>query len=234
MSLSRRAVIGAILTLAPAVSGAQLQYVEPIYGTGGGLGANPTVLTLMSPRNTSLAGGCITPNGRDGCGFADQRMQHHSQVQLLSNPALSGVSGSDLRVIGNFSEPGGGSITVEDLVLTLFDGGQTVFSTANFLTPVTFASTRPGVGNYGFAFALSASDAALFDSFVAANPGGAWSIGLGAALSDAQGGLDTFSLGRALSVPTVTPEPTSLVLLATGLAGVFGAMRRRGAAAGRG
>ena len=227
MHFSRTAAaLAIVVTMGPAVAGAQLRYVEPIDGTGGGLGAVPTVLTLMSPRNGSSAMGCITPTGRSGCGIPDLRMQHHSQVQSLSSSALDGITGSSLRVVGNFAEPGGGSITVDNLVLTLFNGNVATFTTSNFLSPVTFASTNPGVGNYGFTFALSPSDAALFDSYVSANPDADWSVGLGAVLSDAEGGLDTFSLARAASVPTVTPEPASLLLMATGLAGLFGIVRR--------
>jgi hypothetical protein len=215
MSFIGRLIAVAIAT-APAVAGAQLQYVEPVFGTGGGLGAVPTVLTFHKAHVGNDESGCITPTGRTGCGFLDSRMQHHSQVQPLATAPLRGIDGSTLRVIGNFAEPGGGSITVENLVLTLFDGKTAVFSTANFLSPLTFGTTRPGVGQYGFAFALSPSDAALFDSFIDADPDGAWSIGLGASLSDAQGGLDTFFLARVTAL-TVTPEPASILLLATGL-----------------
>jgi hypothetical protein len=218
-------------TLLPALAGAQLTSIGTVPSTGGGLGSVLTVLTLNNTNNVSS--GCISPTGTSGCGYTDNTVQQSSTTQLIS--ALGGNTatlGTDLRIIGNFSEPGSNAATVSALTLNLYNGTQSIFS-ASLGSPVTFESTQPGVGNAGYGFALSG---ASLTSFQAALNGisnlSNVSIGLGASLSDVQGGLDTFSLSRLNGTPggptgSVVPEPSTYALLGSGLVGLVGLARRR-------
>lgn len=241
MTLSSRTLrmVSAAAILLPSFAGAQtLQYVAPLSGTTGGLGAVLTVLTLNNTSNVSS--GCVTPMGAGTlatCGYANNTVQASSQVRFLS--ALGGslsTLGTDLRIIANFTEPANAAetgATVDALSLYLYGPTGVPLYTASLTADVLFPSTNPGIGNIGFAFGLTPAGAMAFQGFLTtALAGGGTastlSLGLGASLLDVQGGLDTFSLTRLnVGTATVVPEPSSYVMMMAGLAGIAVLARRR-------
>ena len=221
-----------LATLLPALAGAQLVSSGPVAG-GGGLGSVLTVLTLNNGNNVST--GCVGPIANyAGCGFANSTVQNTSTTRLLSEVGGSFATlGTELRVVANFSEPGGNAATVNELVLSLYNGTSSIFSAA-LGSPVSFATTNPGVGNAGFGFSLAGNSLTSFQALVNTfgNTAGSLRIGLGASLSDVQGGLDTFYLDRVSSgnpggPGSVVPEPSTYILLGTGLLSLGGIAARR-------
>jgi hypothetical protein len=209
----------------PALAGAQLQYSGPLSGSGAGLGAVLTVLTLNN--TDDISSGCITPTGTTGCGFANNTVQQSSTVRTVAEiGGNTATLGTDLRIVANFSEPQNDAdgATIDALTLFLFGGnGTTSFTLVG--APVPFANTNSGVGNIGFGFSLTEAGALAFQAALA-GAGANASIGLGASLSNVQGGLDTFAVTR-LDSTAVIPEPSTYALMATGLLSVGGLAARR-------
>jgi len=238
-STYRAAAFAVSLALLPALAGAQqLQFVNALSGTTGGLGTVLTVLSLKDDTRNDIATGCVTPAGFGTlatCGFANNTLQEQSQTRLVSElGGNTATLGRDLRIVANFNEPqnaAGQAGTVDALQLQLFNAAGMVVYTGTLGSngPVSFPTTNPGVGNIGFAFGFTAAGATAFQTALTGlgSLSGA-RIGLGASLSDVQGGLDSFYLTR-LNTPTSTvPEPSTWALFGTGLLTLGGmAVRRR-------
>ena len=201
--------------------------------TGTGLGHVNTILTVQGhPANRGAESGCIAPGGdTSSCGFANLRVKTGaSQSSTIFLSSIDGVNGSNLAIVLDFVEPGNAlSGTLNDLVLTMYDdAGASLFSTS-LASSVFFPETFTGTGKSGFLFTLTPDAALAFD---AAMRSGGSQIGLGADLSGVTGGHESFYVGVQHAV-IATPEPASLLLVATGLLGMFGLARRRQAVGAR-
>jgi hypothetical protein len=217
---------------APASARAQLQLVGLVPGTGGGLGAQTTVLTVQSPGNTSTESGCsvlgvgnnATPIG--GCSYAQVGVNEaQSQAALLSSFSTP-LTGANVRVVFNGAEPlseNPASNTLTGLTLYLVGAnGQSTFSTSLSPVPQNFVAL-PGTGNFGYFFRLADAQQAAFNAALATST----RIGVGASVTNAQGGLETFAITFDQGTTNVIPEPSTYALLGAGLAGVLGIARRR-------
>jgi len=233
----------ALLTLPLSAARADLILVGTVSLTGTGLGAVNTVLTITSPANSTTEQGCVIPTGGATFGLGNlvgnlcnvgSNTDIQNQTQTRNLGAVGILSGSAFGVVFNASEPGGNSISLDNLVAYFRDGSGNTLSAALACGGMCdFASTDPGTGNSGILFQLNGTEAAALQTFITA-AGGANNVyvGLGAAAGvpfPATGGLETFFVFNAVQGVTfsVVPEPSTTILVASGFVGLAAVARRR-------
>ena len=207
--------LAAMLTATPA--SASLIYDGEVSLTGTGLGAVNTVLTIQETGRGSDGeeSGAVGWNGTADVTSGPDVQTGASQTKtiLAVGPAES------LRVIFNPNEPGEAdsqSISLDNLVLTLFSStGESLFSSDPF-TQVVFPDAGQGTGLTGYSFKLDAAQTLTFNLYLATTGAGA-RYGLSALASLANGGPETFFITQEVSA---VPLPAALPLLAGGLGGM--------------
>jgi len=210
--------------------------------TGSGLGAVSTILTMQSPGSGTFESGSVErASGADVKSdtgvLATGGTTSVGDVKTGASQTLTRTFGengitkaSQIVIVLNADEPGGNSITLTGLQLSVFNGNSDIFD-AHLAQSVTFPTTFTGVGKQGFVFRLDTSQAAalqaLLDPLTSAIVADL-RLGLSASASDATGGPETFNVAAITDAPVAVPEPGTFLLAITGVTGLaFVAWRRR-------
>ncbi len=223
---------------------ADLVLVGPVTIGGTGLGTVNTVLTLSSSGNNTTEQACVISSG-GGSNFVTGNLSGSictagansdvktgaSQTQTRSLDQAGITAASNFAILYNASEPAGNGISINSLVAYFTNNTGTSTLAVN-LAPGTydFATTQTGTGNTGLEFVLDAAGQTALQTFINNNGGVAniW-VGLGTSAGvpiETTGGNETlFIFNNGLATPV--PEPSSVVLTASGLLGLVGFARRR-------
>ena len=172
----------------------------------------------------------------------------NNQTRALSAAGIT--NGSEFRLVLNINETGpalANEVTLVDLSARFYTANGTLLHVANltdcgpFSTGGGAGSAPPcvlpeiggGIGSQGILFSLTAPQATLITGFITQFGASGVFVGIGGqdapslvTITNADGGFETFNLARGPGT-TPVPEPATMILLGTGLAGIAAKVRKR-------
>jgi hypothetical protein len=186
----------------------------------------PPLSVLNLQGHPSESGG-VSFNGTQDVQFGDTIRGPHNSTFTFSQFGITNANQLVITLNINEPQPNGGTfdpLTLKSLVLTGYDSNGAVSYTASLIGgPLDLTQFQHAKGSTAdFAFMLDAAAAARLNAALAANPN--LRFGLSAAFLNTQGGPEAFGIAKG-SAPV--PEPATMILLGTGLAGIAAKMRKR-------
>jgi hypothetical protein len=243
LKLPAMALSAACVLASPAH--ASLVYNSTITVSAQGFGNAPANLTLQA---TGTESGCVGVNGSGGITFgtcvgdatiAGNGVTNTNGTGDMPNPLgdnqkygiptigeLGWTNANDIGILFNAAEPGGNSITINDITLKIYSATGVLLASVDNGAPIVFASTTPGVGSAGFALVLDDAQRTTLNG-IAGLFNSTNRIALESTLTNSAGGEEKYTAFNLRSPTTPLPEPATWLMMMVGFAGIGLTMRKR-------
>ncbi len=196
----------------------------------GGVGHKPeSILSVQSPGNGTNAVGGVSygcSQGKKGLTCddiksGDAKNGEHTKTLSFSDIGVTNAAG--IRIFMDTEDPDN-NLILNDLVLTAYGSNGEVLFEGSLVAPIDFGDELNGQGKGDRVFGLTADQAAKLQAAFEANPN--LRLGLFADTSSDTGSFTNFKLGEGPAQPEPVPEPMTMLLFGTGLAGVAARVRK--------
>jgi hypothetical protein len=203
-----------------SVARADIIYLPGATAPSGGVGHQPeSILSIQSPGSTSNAAGGVSWNGNKDVLSGDAKRGEHSKTLSFAEAGINNAG--QLRIFMDTEDPDN-DLKLNSLVLTAYGSNGQILFQGSLVAPIHFSDELNGQGHGDRVFALTPDQAAQLQAAFLANPN--LRLGLSASTSDDTGSFTNFKLGQGAAA---VPEPMTMILFGTGLAGIAARARKR-------
>jgi hypothetical protein len=199
---------------------ADIIYLPGATAPSGGVGHQPeSILSIQSPGSTSNAAGGVSWSGNKDVLSGDAKRGEHSKTLTFAQAGITNAG--QVRIFMDTEDPDN-DLTLNQLVLTAYGSNGQILFQGSLTAPIHFGNELNGQGHGDRVFALDAIQAARLQAAFNSDPN--LRLGLFASTSDDTGSFTNFKIGQG---PAAVPEPTTMLLFGTGLAGLAARARKR-------
>ncbi|MDT7689288.1 MAG: motif [Acidobacteriota bacterium] len=223
-NLFRSALMSGVAVLFVALTSGQARadiiYLPGATAPSGGVGHQPeSILSIQSPGSTSNAAGGVSWSGNKDVLSGDAKRGEHSKTLTFAQAGITNAG--QVRIFMDTEDPDN-DLTLNQLVLTAYGSNGQILFQGSLTAPIHFGNELNGQGHGDRVFALDAIQAARLQAAFNSDPN--LRLGLFASTSDDTGSFTNFKIGQG---PAAVPEPTTMLLFGTGLAGLAARARKR-------